>query len=77
MNLNVDIVKKEILLINIRKTVGPDEIHLRMLKELIVTVEFGLYKLLRSNERQKKKMKKMMIALVCTYIFLTEKYLKI
>ena len=43
MNLNVDIVKKEILFININKAVGPDEIHPRMLKELVDYITIPLF----------------------------------
>ena len=43
MNLNVDIVRKEILLININKAVGPNEIHPRMLKEIVDYITILLF----------------------------------
>ena len=49
MNLNVDIVKKEILVININKAVGPDEIHPRMLKELVDYITIPLFIIMKKS----------------------------
>ena len=49
MNLNVDIVKKEILFININKAVGPDEIHPRMLKELVDYITIPLFIIMKKS----------------------------
>ena len=49
MNLNVDIVKKEILVISINKAVGPDEIHPRMLKELVDYITIPLFIIMKKS----------------------------
>ena len=49
MNLNVYIVKKEILVININKAVGPDEIHPRMLKELVDYITIPLFIIMKKS----------------------------
>ena len=49
MNLNVDIVKKEILVININKAVGPDEIHPMMVKELVDYITIPLLTIMKKS----------------------------
>ena len=48
-NLNVDIVKKEIIFININKAVGPDEIHPRMVKELVDYITTLLFIIMKKS----------------------------
>ena len=49
MNLNVDIVKKEILFINKNKAIGPDEIHPMMLKELVDYITISLFIIMKKS----------------------------
>ncbi|MEO0687916.1 MAG: reverse transcriptase domain-containing protein, partial [Cyanobacteria bacterium J06649_11] len=49
MNLNIEMVRKEILSINTNKAIGPDEIHPRMLKELVDYICIPLFIIMQKS----------------------------
>ena len=49
INLNIEMVRKEILSINTNKAIGPDEIHPRILKELVEYISIPLFIIMQKS----------------------------
>ena len=49
INLTIKTVRKEILSINVNKAIGPDEIHPRMLKELLEYITIPLFIIIKKS----------------------------